>query len=96
MVKVFVKKVEKQWRVKLKVKEWMCIVDLPVLIWPQPNPTTKSAIKVSSVSPDLWDTMTPHPSDWASNALEWRKKHCEDTMLIDLNMIKRYDSDMRY
>ena len=33
----------------------------PVLIWPVPSPTTRSAIKQSSVSPDRWDTMVPQP-----------------------------------
>lgn len=33
----------------------------PVLICPLFNPTDKSAIKVSSVYPDLWETITPHP-----------------------------------
>lgn len=27
-------------------------------------------MKVSSVSPERWDTMTPHPLDWASLHLE--------------------------
>ena len=40
--------------------------DLPVLIWPVQRPTTKSAMNVSSVSPDLCDTMTPQPQDWAN------------------------------
>jgi len=34
----------------------------PVLIYPDPSPTTKSAMKVSSVSPLLWLTMTPYPA----------------------------------
>merc|ERR1711934_1320745 len=33
----------------------------PVLIWPVRKPTTKSAMKESSVSPDLCDTITPQP-----------------------------------
>ena len=33
----------------------------PVLICPVPNPTTRSAMNVSSVSPDLWLTITPMP-----------------------------------
>lgn len=37
----------------------------PVLIWPVERPTTRSAMKVSSVSPDLWDTIVPQPLDFA-------------------------------
>lgn len=33
----------------------------PVLIYPVYKPTTKSAMKLSSVSPDLWLTITPKP-----------------------------------
>ena len=33
----------------------------PVLIWPVHSPTTKSAMKQSSVSPERWDTMVPQP-----------------------------------
>ena len=57
----------------LKIKYWMnSLPDIysvylserhgaPVLIWPVPSPTTRSAIKQSSVSPDRWDTMVPQP-----------------------------------
>jgi hypothetical protein len=34
----------------------------PVLICPDPSPTTKSAMKESSVYPDLCETIIPHPS----------------------------------
>mmetsp|Transcript_852 Transcript_852/g.1864 ORF Transcript_852/g.1864 Transcript_852/m.1864 type:complete len:266 (-) Transcript_852:333-1130(-) len=30
-------------------------------MWPAPMPTERSAMKESSVSPDLWDTKTPQP-----------------------------------
>ena len=33
----------------------------PVLIWPVQRPTTKSAMKQSSVSPERWDTIVPQP-----------------------------------
>ena len=33
---------------------------------PVESPTTRSAMKVSSVSPDLWETITPQPLAWAS------------------------------
>merc|ERR1740123_2940776 len=33
----------------------------PVLIRPVLRPTTRSAMKESSVSPDRWDTITPQP-----------------------------------
>ena len=33
----------------------------PVLIWPVQRPTTRSAMKQSSVSPDRWETMVPQP-----------------------------------
>ena len=36
------------------------------LTCPVQRPTTRSAMKVSSVSPERWDTMTPQPLDWAS------------------------------
>ena len=32
-------------------------VALPVLIWPAPVPTARSAMKVSSVSPERWEMM---------------------------------------
>lgn len=32
---------------------------------PVESPTTRSAMKVSSVSPERWDTMVPHPFDFA-------------------------------
>ena len=41
----------------------------PVLIWPVDRPTTRSAMKVSSVSPLRWLTMTPQPAPCASSAL---------------------------
>lgn len=52
---------------------------------PVHSPTTRSAMKVSSVSPERWDTMTPHPFDWASLHLEARDKqtawlHCLGTV----------------
>ena len=31
---------------------------------PVQRPTTRSAMNVSSVSPDLWDTITPQPLSW--------------------------------
>mmetsp|Transcript_5336 Transcript_5336/g.14340 ORF Transcript_5336/g.14340 Transcript_5336/m.14340 type:complete len:429 (+) Transcript_5336:208-1494(+) len=34
----------------------------PVLIWPVDRPTAKSAMKQSSVSPDLWLVITPQPA----------------------------------
>jgi len=37
----------------------------PVLIWPVRRPTTKSAMVLSSVSPERWETITPHPAAWA-------------------------------
>mmetsp|Transcript_53569 Transcript_53569/g.125392 ORF Transcript_53569/g.125392 Transcript_53569/m.125392 type:complete len:229 (-) Transcript_53569:274-960(-) len=36
----------------------------PVLISPVRRPTTKSAMKESSVSPDLCETMMPQPANW--------------------------------
>merc|ERR1712100_233428 len=36
----------------------------PVLICPVRKPTTKSAMKVSSVSPERCDTITPQPCSW--------------------------------
>jgi len=33
---------------------------------PVQRPTTRSAIKVSSVSPERWLTITPQPFSWAS------------------------------
>lgn len=38
----------------------------PVLICPVERPTTKSAMKQSSVSPDLCETMVPHPFFFAN------------------------------
>jgi hypothetical protein len=38
----------------------------PVLIWPVARPTARSAIKESSVSPDLWLAITPHPASCRS------------------------------
>jgi hypothetical protein len=35
----------------------------PVLIWPTPRATTRSAMIVFSVSPERCETITPHPSD---------------------------------
>jgi hypothetical protein len=29
-----------------------------------PKPHTRSPMKLSSVSPLLWDTITPHPAAW--------------------------------
>mmetsp|Transcript_39509 Transcript_39509/g.86294 ORF Transcript_39509/g.86294 Transcript_39509/m.86294 type:complete len:279 (-) Transcript_39509:3657-4493(-) len=40
----------------------------PVLICPARRPTARSAMNVSSVSPDLWETMTPQPAFVASRA----------------------------
>lgn len=40
----------------------------PVLICPQRSPTAISAIVTSSVSPDRWETMTPHPAAYESLA----------------------------
>lgn len=33
---------------------------------PVQSPTTRSAMNVSSVSPERWLTITPQPLDWAS------------------------------
>jgi hypothetical protein len=46
----------------------------PVLIWPTPRATTRSAMKVFSVSPLRCETMTPQPSDWESCALNSQTK----------------------
>jgi hypothetical protein len=32
------------------------------LIWPVHRPTTRSAMKQSSVSPERWETMVPQPA----------------------------------
>lgn len=45
----------------------------PVLIWPVPRATTRSAMKVFSVSPLRWETMTPQPSDCESCALHHKQ-----------------------
>mmetsp|Transcript_25430 Transcript_25430/g.40664 ORF Transcript_25430/g.40664 Transcript_25430/m.40664 type:complete len:389 (-) Transcript_25430:289-1455(-) len=37
----------------------------PVLIWPVARPTARSAMYESSVSPDRWDVITPHPAFFA-------------------------------
>lgn len=44
------------------------------LTWPAHNPTTKSAINVSSVSPLRWLTITPQPLSWASLHLRKRRE----------------------
>lgn len=44
------------------------------LTWPVQRPTTKSAMKVSSVSPERWLTITPQPLDWASLQLRDGRK----------------------
>ena len=36
----------------------------PVLICPVQSPTTRSAMKQSSVSPDRWETMVPQPEKY--------------------------------
>jgi hypothetical protein len=41
----------------------------PVLIWPTPRATDRSAMMVFSVSPLRWEIITPQPSDCASWAL---------------------------
>ena len=38
----------------------------PVLIWFEFVPTAKSAIKVSSLSPDLWEIIVLYPIIWAN------------------------------
>ena len=38
----------------------------PVLIWFELVPTAKSAIKVSSLSPDLWEIIVLKPIIWAN------------------------------
>lgn len=43
---------------------------LQIQTWPVQRPTTRSAMKVSSVSPERWLTITPQPLDWASLQLE--------------------------
>mmetsp|Transcript_15178 Transcript_15178/g.63102 ORF Transcript_15178/g.63102 Transcript_15178/m.63102 type:complete len:283 (-) Transcript_15178:432-1280(-) len=40
----------------------------PVLIWPEARPTERSAMKVSSVSPERCETITPQPAALASLA----------------------------
>ena len=37
----------------------------PVLIWPVARPTARSAMKLSSVSPERWEAMTPQPASFA-------------------------------
>lgn len=37
---------------------------------PVHSPTTRSAMKVSSVSPDRWLTITPHSFSWANLQLQ--------------------------
>lgn len=44
----------------------ICVRVRELLTCPVHSPTTRSAMKVSSVSPERCDTMTPHPLDWAS------------------------------
>lgn len=41
---------------------------------PVQRPTTRSAIKVSSVSPERWLTITPQPFSWASLHLRTRNR----------------------
>lgn len=44
-----------------------CVVFVCVCVTcPVQRPTTRSAMKVSSVSPERWLTITPQPFSWAS------------------------------
>ena len=38
----------------------------PVLRWPVSSATVMSAMKLSTVSPERWETKAPHPWNWAS------------------------------
>ena len=52
----------------------------PVLIWPAQRPTARSAIVVSSVSPERCEVMIPHP-DWVQGwESVWFKKLTENNM----------------
>lgn len=53
------------WKVYLNVNENTC---------PVQSPTTRSAMNVSSVSPERWLTITPQPLAWASLHLKKQKK----------------------
>ena len=46
----------------------------PVLIWPVARPTARSAMNESSVSPDRWLVMMPHPASLESRTWE-RDEH---------------------
>ena len=54
------------------LKSWLYLATLserakePVLIWFELVPTAKSEIKVSSLSPDLWDIIVLKPINWAN------------------------------
>lgn len=45
---------------------WLTWTINTVCTCPVQSPTTRSAMKVSSVSPERWLTITPHPLAWAS------------------------------
>ena len=46
----------------------------PVLIWPVERPTARSAMDVSSVSPDRWLVMTPQPLAWKNTANDNKRR----------------------
>lgn len=51
---------------KVFINEMKQMQTINILITcPVQSPTTKSAMKVSSVSPERWLTITPHPLSWA-------------------------------
>lgn len=58
---------------------------------PVQRPTTRSAIKVSSVSPERWLTITPQPFSWASLQL----KEGNDVSLCSANLSVRSDVNSR-
>lgn len=55
--------------------------------WPVQSPTTRSAMKVSSVSPERWLTITPHPLDWAILQLNNGKPN-QKTLHTRSNVVK--------
>lgn len=58
------------------------------MIWPTPRATTRSAIKVFSVSPERWETMTPQPSDCESWALYMEYKGEKMQRVHDIEHIR--------
>jgi hypothetical protein len=71
-------------------KQYVEIYSKSILTCPVPKPTTRSAMKESSVSPLRWLTITAQPAPRAKLHLEAKQMHIKINDKLNKSNLRRY------